>query len=204
VNLNDPNFFYNEMTTLIGDTILKNLKGSVSFYEDTAQWVYPINVSYDDFQTVRWSYTVNRIEKDSSSDWDIYAQAGLNSSCEPSIDIVIFIKKGSWVKNHGIARDELYSVIAHELHHIAQRDTGLQKEETNNRDDHLSYFLNTKECESFLIGFRAQAFYTDKRIETCMMDYLKPRIDGNLITINDAERVINSWLSADWRNVQNI
>ena len=62
MNLSDPRFFYEEMTSAIGNKILSLLQTSVKKHEDYIDWIYPIKIS-DDFFEVNWSYDVKRIKQ---------------------------------------------------------------------------------------------------------------------------------------------
>ena len=201
MNLSDPRFFYEEMTSAIGNKILSLLQTSVKKHEDYIDWIYPIKIS-DDFFEVNWSYDVKRIKQKDALDWDIYAQAGLNSMCAPSIDITLFIEKGKWIKRHRIAKSELFGVIAHELHHIAQNNGVLSKLRKAEVDDAYSYFLDPAECEAFLIGFRAQSHYSGRHVADCMSEYLAPRVAQGYLTQNQKDKIINTWLTVKWCDIE--
>ena len=201
MNLNDPNFFYEEMTRAIGDKILLLLQDSVKKHEDRIDWIYPIEIS-DEFFDVSWSYDVKRINQKDSLGWDIYAQAGMDSMCAPSIDIILFVEKGKWVKRHNISKSELYGVIAHELHHIAQNNRVLSKLRKVEPGDAFAYFLDPAECEAFLIGFRAQSHYSGKHVVDCMSDYLAPRVAQGYLTQQQKDKIINTWLTVKWCDIE--
>tara|TARA_Y100001973_G_C5204542_1_gene340477 strand:+ start:3613 stop:4218 length:606 start_codon:yes stop_codon:yes gene_type:complete len=201
MNLSDPNFFYEEMTSAIGNKILSLLRNSVKQHEDNIDWIYPIEIS-DEFFEVNWSYRVQRINQKDNLGWDIYAQAGLNSMCVPSIDIVLFVEKGKWIKRHEISKSELFGVIAHELHHIAQHDGVLSKLRKADMEAACTYFLDPAECEAFLIGFRAQSHYSGKQVADCMSEYLSPRVDQGYLTQLQKDKIINTWLTVKWCDIQ--
>jgi hypothetical protein len=201
MNLSDPRFFYEEMTSEIGGKILTLLQDSVKKHEDYIDWIYPIKIS-DDFFEVNWSYDVKRIDPKDNLGWDIYAQAGLNSMCAPSIDITLFVEKGKWIKYHKISKSELFGVIAHELHHIAQNSGVLSKLRKVEAGSAYKYFLDPAECEAFLVGFRAQSHYSGKNVADCMSDYLKPRVDQGYLTQDQKDKIINTWLTVKWCDIE--
>jgi len=203
MNLNDPNFFYNDLTQIIGGEILLSLSNSVKKHSNSELWLYPTSFEKRESEILYWSYEVFRLDTDSTSEWDIYANAGPDSSCEPTIEMSLFLKKGKWVKNHTISQAELFGVIAHEIHHIAQGYIPISENELK-PSDQLSYFLDPREKEAFHIGFRAQSFYSGRSIEDCMTDYLGPRVDLNILTKEQSRKITREWLDVDWHIVENV
>jgi hypothetical protein len=203
MNLNNPSFFYNELTESIGSKILELLSRSIKKHGNAELWLYPTQFEKREAEVLYWSYEVFRLDTSSTSEWDIYANAGPDSSCEPTIEMSLFIKKGKWIKNHTISQPELFGVIAHEIHHIAQGYIPLSENDLG-PSGHLSYFLDPREKEAFHMGFRAQSYYSNRSIESCMEDYLRPRVDLNILSKEQSEEIIRQWLCVDWCIVDNI
>ena len=203
MNLNDPNFFYNELTQKIGNEVLLSLSNSTKKHNSSELWLYPTRFEKEEAEVLYWSYEVFRFDAASTFAWDIYANAGPDSSCEPTIEMSLFLRPGKWIKNHTISQAELFGVIAHEIHHIAQGYIPLN-ESALKPTDQLSYFLDPREQEAFHIGFRAQSRYSGKPIEDCMIEYLGPRVDLNILTKEQSKKIVREWLNVDWDIVENI
>ena len=101
-----------------------------------------------------------------------------------------------WTKNHGIDLAELYNVVAHELHHLTQAQDYCERK--LERLASYDYFMLPYEREAFHIGFRAQAAMSNIDIEKCMLNYLSPRMNMGLLTLEQVNDIIKAWMSVTW------
>jgi len=194
-DLNSPDFYYNELTKLIGNEICNSLSRGEKNCDGYVKWDYPFEI-YDDAPFVYWSSNVQRIKGDIKDRWDIHAWSGSNELDEPGIELLFYLKKGLWTKNHGIDLPELYNVVAHELHHLTQEED--QCERKMERLASYDYFMLPYEREAFHIGFRAQSAMSNVDIEECMLNYLTPRINMGLLTLDQVSTIIKAWTDVTW------
>lgn len=192
--LSDPSFFYKTLTEEIGEKILNLLSSGEKKHSEYCAWHYPFKIDTDE-KIIQWGYEVKRFSHNTDLGWDIYATAGPDSSCEPTIELNIFLNKGQWVKKHTIDRSVLFGVIAHEIHHIAQ---GPDLDDITCAEGQVDYFLDPREQEAFHIGFRAQSYYSGDAISDCIKDYLAPRVNLGILTTQDAQNILDKWLTVDW------
>ena len=193
MNLFCDNFFYNDLTEQIAKDIEICLAEGVKKKDFYRFWPYAAEI-LDDQRSVYVKWSVVRSDT-MKQKWDLYGFAGPNESHEPSIEIMVLLKKGIWQKSTNIDGGALRNVIAHELHHLAQNiDTGPPK-------DPFDYFTSTHEAEAFRLGFRAQSHYSDISEHQLMIDYLKPRVECGELTDLQMNKIINVWNNVDWRLV---
>lgn len=191
MNISCKNFYYNKETHNIVENILAGLASNKKELEGYIQWDHNVK------KIIHWKYNVCRLKNNSTHTWDLHAYAGLNESAEQSIELYIFIRKGTWTKNHQVSIPELIGVIAHELHHLVQ-DWKNKKVINSRKQDMLDYLLDPREKEAFHVGFRAQSIISKKSIVDCMDDYLNCKVKSGNITKDQKDTVINEWLTVDW------
>ena len=193
MNLFCNDFFYNELTEQIAKDIELCLPEGVKKKDFYRFWPYATEL-LDNSRSVYVKWSIVRSDT-MEQQWDLYGFAGPNGSHEPSIEILIVLKKGAWQKKANVDGGALRNVIAHELHHLAQNiDTGPPK-------DPFDYFTSVHEAEAFRLGFRAQSKYSNVSEQQLMVDYLRPRVKCGELTDLQMDKIINVWNNVDWRLV---
>ena len=122
--------------------------------------------------------------------------AGRDYFDEPSIGITIVLPKGRHQRKVSIDRAELFDVVSHELHHLAQNIENNTYSRRSSEKGRLSYFLDPFEIEAFHIGIRAHSSLTGKSFREVALAYLKKTWPD--AAVEQIERVINAWLNADF------
>ena len=186
-------FFYDNMTKTITDRIISLIKSGEKHFEDYIPWEYDIPI-LEGSRFISWSYRIARVPDIPRI--DMWASAGANENFEPSLDIAIVLRKGQHQKKAKIDYPELYGVIAHELHHIAQNteETGHLFPVWETGSDQLDYFVDPIEVEAFNLGFRAQSFLSGEPVEKIMKNYL----DMQNLTSDQVDFAMSLWLHTDY------
>ena len=195
IDIQNENFFYQDVSFPIADVILKAFKENCKVLFDYHQWNYDHPIDSDD-PILNYKLNVIRSDFDTSKkDYDIWGSAGLDESCELSIWITVVIPPRKWQKNIEIDRSELVGTIAHEIHHIAQ---SMMKENNEKVEDKkFSYFLDPMEVEAFRVGFRAQSVISGIPFDIIATDYLKSA-GSEKLSHDDIIHVVNKWKNTDY------
>ena len=164
-------FFYDEVSRPITDQILRSVKSGLKHFEGDIFWPYDVPI-LEDLKYINWSYKIVRSSEVSKPDF--WATAGVNESFEPSLEIAIVLKKGQHQKSVLIDRSELFGVVVHELHHIAQNveKIGHFFARPKPSPGKLEYFTDPVEVEAFDLGFRAQSHMSNKSYRQIVREYL--------------------------------
>ena len=165
-------FFYDEVSRPITDQILRSIKSGQKDFDDYIFWPYENIPILEGSRCVNWSFNVARVPGISKPDF--WASAGVNESFEPSLDITIVLRKGQHLKSTQLDYSELFGVVVHELHHIAQNveKVGHFFPRTPNRSKKMAYFTDPIETEAFDLGFKAQAHLSCESYEQIVTTYL--------------------------------
>jgi len=192
INILDKNFFYREMAEEITESILELNHLSIKRFENYAQWLYDISISEDDVKFINWTMSVVRSDN-LDADYDIVGSAGRDETDEPAIDIIIVLPKNAHQKKTKIKYAELFEVVAHELHHLAQNIENNTLNRATEEKGRLSYLLDPFEIEAFHIGIRAQSALTGESFNNIARNYITKSSKGINMTSSDIERVIHAW-----------
>ena len=152
---NDPKFYYNDLSRSIADEILSALKSGVSSSRAYALWKYPIFIDAED-DLIEWTFDVQYVDDVGNRSFDVWASAGFNEDYIPEVTFTIVLPRGVALEDNSIDYAELFGAVAHELHHIAQKNEGTCEYEGETDNDQVRYYLNPTEIPAFHIGFRAQ------------------------------------------------
>ena len=193
MNLNDPEFYYNELTHFISERVLECINEGLKSNWGYVYWPYPVKI-LDDSYTVLYKWEMHRAKQD--YEWDVIGYAGPNESYEPTVEFHFLLKKGIWSKKAGISKAAIINVVAHELHHIAQNYEGTDS--AMDEENPYEYFMLPHEIEAFHMGFRAESQFSGNPMEILMADYLQGRIDCGELTVEQSKAVISAWLNTDW------
>ena len=192
IKILDENFFYSDMAEGITESILMLNQQSIKSFENYSEWLYDVSISEDDAKFINWTMNVVRSSELSVS-YDIIGSAGRDETDEPSIDITIVLPEKVHQNKIKIKYDELFEVVAHELHHLAQNiDNNSFSRETGEKG-RLNYLLDPFEIEAFHIGIRAQSALTGRSFDKIAREYITKSSAGAGISLEDIERVINTW-----------
>ena len=119
----DSNFYYNDLSRSIADEILSALKSGVSSSRTYALWEYPIFIDAED-DLIEWTFDVQYVDDVGSRSFDVWASAGFNEDYIPEVTFTIVLPRGVALEDNNIDYAELFGAVAHELHHIAQKNEG--------------------------------------------------------------------------------
>jgi hypothetical protein len=186
----DPDFYYNDLTHLITNEIIVQIEGGVSSVAGFARWRYPIFIdAEDDF--IDWRFDVQYVDDVPGRTFDVWASAGFNEDYIPEVTFTIVLPRGTSLQDAVIDYPELFGSVAHELHHIAQKNEGICEYEGETDNDQVRYYLNPTEIPAFHIGFRAQCALSGADMETEMRSYL------SLQNINseETELIVEAWMN---------
>ena len=128
--------------------------------------------------------------------YDLFGIAGRDYTDEPSIGITIVLPKGKHKRKIKLNRAELFDVVAHELHHLAQNMENNSYTRGSNHTGKLAYLLDPYEIEAFHIGIRAHAHFSGKSFNTIAEEYIHnswPEASKNQI-----EEVLVAWRDTDF------
>lgn len=197
IDIFNKSFFYQELVEEIAFQVWSSLSSGEKSVSGYVNWVYDKRI-LQGIPVVEWNYQIIRYD-DIDYEYDIWANAGPNESFESSLNLSFVLRKGKHIKKHTIPYAEIYSTIAHELHHIAQnlceKDSELLDRIVPNLDpDHkMNYFMCPAEVEAFHVGYRAESFITGKPMEELMRAYLENYKDE--LTDEQIETIIVAWLN---------
>ena len=194
---NDPSFYYNDMSRSIADEILKALSAGVSSSRAYALWEYPIFIDAED-DLIEWAFDVQYVDDVGSRSFDVWASAGFNEDYIPEVTFTIVLPRGVALEDNSIDYAELFGAVAHELHHIAQKNEGTCDYEGETDNDQVRYYLNPTEIPAFHIGFRAQCALSGADMETEMRSYLS----GQEINADETELIIGAWMNPSFEIAQ--
>ena len=194
---NDPEFYYNDLSRSITDGILKALKSGVSSSRAYALWEYPIFIDAED-DLIEWTFDVQYVDDVGSRSFDVWASAGFNEDYIPEVTFTIVLPRGVALEDNNIDYAELCGAVAHELHHIAQKNEGTCDYEGETDNDQVRYYLNPTEIPAFHIGFRAQCALSGADMETEMRSYLS----GQEIDADETELIIGAWMNPSFEIAQ--
>jgi len=194
---NDPEFYYNDLSQSITDGILEALKSGVSSSRAYALWEYPIFIDAED-DLIEWTFDVQYVDDVGSRSFDVWASAGFNEDYIPEVTFTIVLPRGAALEDNNIDYAELFGAVAHELHHIAQKNEGTCEYEGETDNDQVRYYLNPTEIPAFHIGFRAQCALSGADMETEMRSYLS----GQEIDTDETELIIGAWMNPSFEIAQ--
>jgi hypothetical protein len=193
----DPKFYYNDLSQSIADAILNALKSGVSSSRAYALWEYPIFIDAED-DIIEWTFDVQYVDDVGSRSFDVWASAGFNEDYIPEVTFTIVLPRGAALEDNNIDYAELFGAVAHELHHIAQKNEGTCEYEGETDNDQVRYYLNPTEIPAFHIGFRAQCALSGADMETEMRSYLS----GQEIDTDETELIIGAWMNPSFEIAQ--
>ena len=191
----NKDFFYDEVSRPITDQIIRSIKSGQKHFDDYIFWPYEDIPILENLRHVNWSFRIVRAP--SIDKPDIWASAGVGESFEPTLDIAIILKKGQHQKSATIDYSELFGVVVHELHHIAQNieKTGHFFARPNGKSEKLSYFTDPIEVEAFDLGFKAQSHLSGKCYEEIVRDYLSLQC----LSKDDIDVIVSLWRGSDYQ-----
>ena len=186
----DPDFYYNDLTHLITNEIIEQIKAGVSSVEGYARWQYPIFIDAEE-DLINWGFDIQYVDDVPGRTFDVWASAGFNEDYIPEVTFTIVLPRGTRLHDAVIDYPELFGSVAHELHHIAQKNEGICEYEGEADNDQVRYYLNPTEIPAFHIGFRAQCALSGADMETEMRSYL------SLQNINseETELIVEAWMN---------
>ena len=197
ISIEEEGFFYQENAAVIVDSIIELFESGIKSFESYDQWQYDVPSSSleESYTHFNWYFEVSRaVVSDITFEYSFFGLAGRDYFDEPSITITIVIPKGKHQKKIKIDRAELFDVVAHELHHLAQNmennsyDRSLKHTGENAS---LSYLLDPYEIEAFHIGIRAQSQLSGKSFELIASSYIKEAWKET--TQEHIDLIINAW-----------
>jgi len=196
IDINDKDFFYQDTARDIVDAILGFMNDGIKDFESYSFWNYNIPISDNEevHTHFNWYFSVSRSEKLDFSDnkrYDILGSAGRDHFDEPSIDITVVLEKGQHQKKIEIEYAELFDVVAHELHHIAQNIDNNYFSYLAKEKGKLCYLLDPYEVEAFHIGIRAQANLSGKTFEEVANAYIQ--LTWPHCSKSDMLRIVKTW-----------
>ena len=194
---NDPKFYYNDLSQSIADEILSALKSGVSSSRAYALWKYPIFIDAED-DLIEWTFDVQYVDDVGNRSFDVWASSGFNEDYIPEVTFTIVLPRGVALQDNNIDYAELFGAVAHELHHIAQKNEGICEYEGETDNDQVRYYLNPTEIPAFHIGFRAQCALSGADMETEMRSYLS----GQDVDTDETELIIGAWMNPSFEIAQ--
>ena len=194
---NDPKFYYNDLSQSIADEILSALKSGVSSSRAYALWKYPIFIDAED-DIIEWTFDVQYVDDVGNRSFDVWASAGFNEDYIPEVTFTIVLPRGVALEDNNIDYAELFGAVAHELHHIAQKNESICEYEGETDNDQVRYYLNPTEIPAFHIGFRAQCALSGADMETEMRSYLS----GQDVDTDETELIIGAWMNPSFEIAQ--
>ena len=202
INLNNKNFFYEEISRDIANQIIHLMSKGIDQFMEYEVWEYDIDIADSEYEKpiIKWVFNVSRVPHDvfaeSGREYDIVATAGYDECGELSIYLTVLLKKGAWIKKAKLDYAELIGVIAHEIHHITQNEKSILTDgyEGDDENQDMQYFLDPSEIEAFHIGFRAQCAISGEDMKTAMLAYLAYR-ELNQKQLNE---IVETWLNVEF------
>ena len=199
ININDEGFFYQETAEIIVEQVLSCFQNNVKNFEDFYQWEYnvPISSEEEDHHHFNFYFRIVRADtKDEDFQYAFFGSAGRDFCDEPSIDLNVLIPKGKHQNKVKIDRNELFDVIAHELHHLAQNNDNNTYRNDKLYSGKMAYLLDPCEIEAFHIGIRARIFLTGRTFEDIGLEYMDMIWPEG--SQEDKNTVINEWKNTDF------
>lgn len=193
MDIHDQDFYYQDAAEVIVDSILSLFRQGVKNFESYEIWPYniPISSEEEDYRHFNWRYEVCRSSADEDFKYDFFGTAGRDCFDEPSIDVTIVIPPKRHQKKVVINRAELFDVVSHEIHHLAQNIENNCFDRRVKEVGRLSYFLDPFEIEAFHIGTRARSRLTGESFESIAFEYVrKSWPDG---TSEQVKKVVDAW-----------
>ena len=172
-------------------------EANIKNFENYSEWVYDVPISEEHAEYINWTMNIAR-SRDLEADYDIIGSAGRDENDEPSLSITIVLPSNVHQNKVKIKYAELFDVVAHELHHIAQNIDNNEYPRSTNEKGKLSYLLDPFEIEAFHIGIRAQSMLTGNDFEAIARDYIERSCKHLEITKEDVTRVITAWKNTDF------
>ena len=204
MNIHDKNFFYQDAAESVVDSIISLFNQGIKDFESYDIWPYDIAISSEaeDYRHFNWRYDVCRAESDDVDFvYDFFGLAGRDCYDEPSINITIVLPKRKHQKKVVINRAELFDVVTHEMHHLAQNIENNSFDRRPKEDGKLSYFLDPFEIEAFHVGIRAHSALSGRSFDDIAREYItKSWAEG---TLKEIEKVIKAWKSTDFGAFEN-
>ena len=193
--INDPKFYYNELSDKIADDLFGNLGDGIKWDQTQYEWPYDLIIDKEEnLRYLNFTFSVERIPKEDFIKNDIVASSGLDEAYMPHIKIHMLMEERKWIKNHDYDYAQVMGVISHELHHLAQ---DFELVDYKMPDNIVDYFLNPIEVEAFHIGFRAESDQNLETIETSIKRYLDNFLHDGRITKKEYENIVVKWLQPE-------
>jgi hypothetical protein len=208
LNLNDNNFYYNDLTHTVTNDILQGLNCGINLEQLHYYWPYKKIKLVNEEEYFNLTYHVSRIKKDKWKGNDIRGSSGPDYCGYPHIELEFLYKERKWIKNHDYKFGSVINIVAHELHHIAQNIQhfsihGIEDIPRHMRENpYVKYFLNPYEVEAYHVGFRAESAMTGKAILTCIENFLENYLKINLINKKEFDIICVNWLNVEVKLVE--
>jgi|TARA_R110001592_G_scaffold275122_3_gene542106 hypothetical protein len=198
IDVTNQSFFYQETARPIVNAIIRLMKEGIKEYESYSAWEYdtPISDENEDFEHFNWNMEIAR-NPSKDFEYSLFGLAGRDCCDEPSITITIVLPKGKHQKSVTLNYAELYDVVSHEIHHLAQNiDNNTYSMTQNYKEKKLKYLLDPFEIESFHIGIRAHSAISGKTFYDISRNYIiSTWPEGSEKQI---EQVIDAWQHTDF------
>ena len=198
INIKDKEFFYQEVAEPIVNKILSLMKEGVKDFESYASWIYtnPISSEEENFSHFNWRMKIVRSDS-KDFNYSFFGLAGRDYCDEPSISITIVLPKGKHQKSIKLRRPELYDVVSHELHHLAQNmESNHYARDWEESNASLAYLLDPYEIEAFHIGIRAQSALSGRCFDDIAKGYI--RSIGYKVTEEQIDMIVSKWKNTDF------
>ena len=175
IDIKDPRFFYQDVAESIVESILGLFEEGIKSFESYEPWPYsiPISSPEEDIGYFNWRMNVARSQHIPDTGYDLYGLAGRDYADEPSIDITIVLPPRKHQKKIAIRKPEIFEVVSHEIHHLAQNIDNNTHMRSTGHTGKLAYFLDPYEIEAFHIGVRARASLTGESFESIAKNYIR-------------------------------
>ena len=192
---------------LASSFILENLEkivGAKDFSVDV-DWFRPIsrNISEDYWNDIHPFFSMDlSFDTCKSESWNITGNAGWGSAgASIEIETTFSDHLGLKVDDHYLT--ELCNVIVHEIHHLTQRDSPLERPSSHplkrsRLESHVDYFLSDPEVPAFVAGFEAESYIREMETEAVMRSYLNSQVLAGRISGSELKVVLSTWL--DYRD----
>tara|TARA_R110001592_G_scaffold123321_6_gene331118 strand:+ start:87 stop:707 length:621 start_codon:yes stop_codon:yes gene_type:complete len=198
ININDENFFYQESAEDIVDSIIDLFEQGVTNFESYEQWPYTKKIVDEDEDVHHFNWYLDVARSDSKDFvYSLFGLAGRDFCDEPSITVTIVLPKGKHQKSVKLKRHELFDVVSHELHHLAQNIENNHQERKSDYSGKLSYLMDPYEIEAFHIGIRAHSALSDKSFEEIAEDYIRSTWSKG--TQDQIITVVQAWKNTDFQ-----
>ena len=198
IDIKDKGFFYQGIAEPIVDRIFCLMNENVKDFEDYSPWIYETSISNDDEDYNHFNWRMKVVRSNSKDfNYSFYGLAGRDYCDEPSITITIVLPKGKHQKSIKLSRPELYDVVSHELHHLAQNmESNHYTRDWEESNASLAYLLDPYEIEAFHIGIRAQSALSGKCFNDVAKEYI--RSIGYKVTEEQIDIIVSKWKNTDF------